>query len=267
MQGNTQKTCGFSERTQIFSALFSYRGVFKENTDMIKPSINDLLKRDDFTELHENSGNADRGNIDKSGHCYHVITRAWGKENIFTREIAQYRHDLLRSLCSAKGVVILFSVTMPNHSHDVLLTPDWSVLPEILCNLNMNVSKKVREKRREDGKEREGKPVFRSCPSYAIVNDMVYLFYLGKYIFDNPEQLAEEKRFVPYSCFWMFKKGYFKEPYDPNMYVRLFGMTAMELYEIYSTMSAREVRKFAKERFKDWTEDDNKRIFHNADAG
>ena len=54
--------------------------MFKENTDMIKPSINDLLKRDDFTELHENSGNADRGNIDKSGHCYHVITRAWGRQ-------------------------------------------------------------------------------------------------------------------------------------------------------------------------------------------
>ena len=45
-----------------------------------------------------------------------------------------------------------------------------------------------------------------------------------------------------------------------------FG-TPLYVYDEQKIRRAREVRKFAKERFKDWTEDDNKRIFHNADAG
>lgn len=264
-RGNTQKTEKTWKKPAIFSTLFSYRGALGE-TKMTKPKISELLKKADFTESHENAGTVEKGNIDRTGHFYHVITQSWGKDRIFSREIAAYRHDLLCKLCAERGVTILFSVTMPNHTHEVFMTPDWKILPDILKNLNMNVSKRIREKARAEGRSFDGKRLFNYCPTYAIVQDIIYLFYLGKYIFDNPHHLEEEGKFVPYSCFWMFSKGYFKEPYDGNIYLQLFGMTGKELYDVYSKMSAKEVMKFAKERFKDWTPEDNARLFRNEKA-
>lgn len=260
---NTQKTENKLEKTQMFSAFFPYGDADKEKSTMAKPSINDILRRADFTEPHENAGTAEKGNIDKGGHFYHVITQSWGKEKIFSREVAVYRHDLLCKLCAEKGVTILFSVTMPNHTHEVLITPSWSILPEIIKSLNTNVSRKIRKKAREEGKPVDKRPLFKKCPTYAIVSDIVYLFYLGKYIFDNPQYLEEEGRFVPYSCFWMLNKGYFKEPYDGNAYRQLFGMTSKEVHEIYSKMTAKEVMKYTKDRFNDWTKEDNERVFRN----
>ena len=226
---------------------------------MIKPSINDLLKRDDFTELHENSGNADRGNIDKSGHCYHVITRAWGKENIFTREIAQYRHDLLRSLCSAKGVVILFSVTMPNHTHEVLLVPDGNLLMNTYMVLDRTIVRMIRL--RNPKKYRSGVRVLRRYPVYVALKDIVTLFYEGKYVYDNPAHLRREGKYVPYSCFWMFEKNYFPSPYDESVYRKLFGMSAKDLYGIYTTMTAPQVLEYARHRFSNWTPEKNDALF------
>ena len=82
--------------------------------------------------------------IEKDGHCYHVITQSWCKEKIFSVEAATYRHNLLCRLCLQEGIVILFSVAMPTHTHEVFLTPDWAVLSKVIRILNVQVSRFIR---------------------------------------------------------------------------------------------------------------------------
>ena len=216
--------------------------------------------------------------IEKDGHCYHVITQSWCKEKIFSVEAATYRHNLLCRLCIQEGIVILFSVTMPTHTHEVFLTPEWKALSKVIRILNVQVSRFIRNeivekavwRAKEEGKrinedflrEKESRHrIFDNRPNYIAVRDIVYLMFLGKYIFENPVYLKTEGKTVPFSCFWMFEKNYFKAPYDEIIYQKLFGMTAPELFRLYSTKDKKEVKAFAQERFKDWAKEDNDRLF------
>lgn len=218
--------------------------------------------------------------IEKDGHCYHVITQSWCKEKIFSVEAATYRHNLLCRLCLQEGIVILFSVAMPTHTHEVFLTPDWAVLSKVIRILNVQVSRFIRNeliektirRAKEEGKrvneeflrEKERRHrIFDNRPTYIAVRDIVYLMFLGKYIFENPVYLRAEGKTVPFSCFWMLEKNYFKAPYDEKIYLKLFGLTAPELFQLYSTKDKKEVKLFAQERFKDWTKEDNERLFSN----
>lgn len=210
-------------------------------------SIEDLLPaKEDYPEREKVGTSAGR-NIDKSGHFYHVITQSWTNETIFYSDVATYRHKLLCNLCIKNNVVILFSVTMPNHTHEVFIAPDWKVLSEIFKTLNTNLSKYIR--RNYSSKARNGRRILNDCPAYIRITDVVHLFYLGKYIYDNPEYLKRSDKPIPFTCFWMFEKGYLKKPYLEDVYPKLFGLPYQELYRIYSTMSAQEVLDYAKTHF------------------
>lgn len=245
---------------------------------MQKPSYNDLMAASRREQEAPNPVASSRRTIEKDGHCYHVITQSWCKEKIFSVEAATYRHNLLCRLCAREGIVILFSVTMPTHTHEVFLTPDWKTLSKVIRILNLQVSRFIRNelvekavrRAKEEGKrvnedylrEKESKHrIFDNRPSYIAVRDIVYLMFLGKYIFENPVYLRAEGKTVPFSCFWMFEKNYFKAPYDEKIYEALFGMTAPELFRLYSTKDKKEVKAFAKERFRDWTKEDNDKLF------
>ena len=228
-------------------------------------SIIDILKRSGSEPDSDNVGSTARRNIDKTGYCYHVITKAWGNDNIFTSEAAKYRHSLLCKLCSDRNVTIVFSVTMPNHTHDVFFTPDWETLAEIIRLLNSQVSRFIKKEMAKRGRRiSENTKIFEDYPSYVIVRDIKYLFFLGKYLFDNPAYLKEEGRIVPYSCFWMFEKSYFRDPYDKTLYKKLFGMEPPELLEFYQTKTKAEVKAFADMHFQNWTEKENRKLFVNA---
>ena len=87
-----------------------------------------------------------RGNIDKTGCIYHVITKSFDGGTVFHQDSGDYRHNLLCRLCEERGITILFPVTMNNHTHDVLLVPDWEQLVAVYRILNLNVSKYLRRK-------------------------------------------------------------------------------------------------------------------------
>ncbi len=229
-------------------------------------------------------GTSARNNIDKSGHCYHVITQSWCKEKIFTSEAATYRHNLLCRLCVEEGIVLLFSVTMPTHTHEVFFTPDWKTLARVIRILNLHVSRFIRKesvgravkRAKEEGrtvnesflKEKEKRHrIFDNCPTYILVPDLVYLLFLGKYIFDNPNYLKEAGRSVPFSCFWMFEKNYFKAPYDETIYTKLFGLSPPELFRLYSTKTKAEVMEFAQKKYGNTSKETNDKIFRNKDYG
>ena len=224
-------------------------------------SIGDLIGREErFPEFEsEHSGKSDR-----TGICYHVVTQSWAKETIFYNDVAQYRHNLLCQLCADRKVVIVFSVANPNHTHEVFLVPDWNTLASAMRLLNTNVSKYIR--RQYPNKVKNGKKVFRDNIAYFCVKDIVYLFYLGKYIYDNPMYLKEAGRPVPYSCFWMFESGHLKEPYREDVYRELFGLSYTDVYRIYSTMTKKEVLQYAQERFRSWTKEMNERLFSRPDV-
>ncbi len=219
-------------------------------------SICDLIKDDElYPELNE----ALPENRDRNGTCYHVITQAWAKETIFYADVAQYRHNLLCEMCADRRIVIVFSAANPNHTHDVFIVQDWKKLASVMRVLNTNVSKYIR--RQYPNKVKNGKKLFKEDIAYIRVRDIVHLFYLGKYIHDNPLYLKAAGKPIPFSCFFMFENGYLKEPYREDVYKELFGLTFQEVYRIYSTKSKQEVLKYAQERFSGWTREMNERFF------
>ena len=220
--------------------------------------ISDLLKKTERT-LPENAGTSRRKNIDKNCYVYHVITNTWSKRKLFYHDVAKYRHDLLCKLCNKNGITILFQTTMGNHSHEVFLTPDWETLALVVRSLNINVSKYVRKHYAE--RTKNGKKVFDNEIVYIPVKDISYLFFLGKYIFDNPKYLVEEGGIAPFSCFWMFEKSHFVTGYDADIYAKLFDLQPTEIFRIYSTMTKEEVMEYSKKRFSAWTEEDNLKLF------
>ncbi|MBR6347789.1 MAG: transposase [Spirochaetales bacterium] len=222
----------------------------------------ETLRRPASPDYGGNRGSAAHGDIEKNGYFYHVITRSWRRETVFYPDIAKYRHDLLCKLCAGQGVTILFSVTMPNHTHDVLMGPSWDVISEIVRIMNTHVSRFIRTKYPEK------KKVFSKCPIYVIVKDLSVLFFLGKYIYDNPAVLAEYDRKAPHSCFKAFESGKLQEPaYDRKIYQKLFGMSPQEILEVYRTMTKDGVSLFARTRFSEWTPEQNKKLFINSSYG
>ena len=211
-------------------------------------SIEDLLSKRDEFPAREKVGTSAARNIDKGGHFYHVITQSWSNETIFYNDVAAYRQKLLCNLCIKHNVVIVFAVTMPNHTHEVFIAPSWEILSEVFKTLNTNVSKYIR--RNYAGKARNGRRILNDCPAYIRITDVMHLFYLGKYIYENPQYLKKDDKPIPYTCFWMFEKGYLKEPYREDVYLKLFELTYQELYQMYSSMTPQEVRDYAKEHFR-----------------
>ncbi len=224
---------------------------------MPRIEINDLLRKSE--RPLGKIGISRHGTIEKNCFVYHTITNTWSKRNLFFFDVSKYRHDLLCKLCEKQGVTILFQATMGNHSHEVFLTPDWDTLAAVIRVLNLNVSKYIRKHYAD--KVKTCNRIFDEDVAYIAVKEISYLFYLGKYIFDNPSYLVEEGQRAPFSCFWMFEKNHFVAGYDAGIYVKLFGLEPPEIFRIYSSMTKKEVLEYSNTRFADWTEEDNRNLF------
>ncbi len=214
---------------------------------------------DKYRSVYENEWESHSKKIDRSGTVYHAFQRGIDRESIFSSDVGKYRHNLLCKLCSEHGVVVIFSVVMPNHTHDVLAADSLDKISKVLKTLNTKVSHYIRQK--YPGKYDDKRKMFDSRPTYKPVTDRVYLFYLGKYLYDNPAYLVEAGRFVPYTCFWMFEKGYLIEPYRKELFIDLFGMAPKEMADMYRTMSKEEIWNFAMKNFNDWSKEKNDEIF------
>jgi len=222
----------------------------------------ETLRRPAGQDYGGNRGSSARGNIEKNGYFYHVVTQSWRKETVFYPDVAKYRHDLLCKLCPDREITVLFSLTMPNHTHDVLMGPSWDVIAETIRILNSQVSRFIRNKYPDK------KKVFSKCPVYVIVKDLSVLFFLGKYIYDNPSVLAEYDKKAPHSCFKAFETGKLQEPaYDKKIYGKLFSLNPQEILEIYRTKTKEEVISYARARFAEWTEEQNRKLFINSRYG
>ena len=224
---------------------------------MSKITLADLLPEENTVERRV--GTATANNINKNGIIYHVITSSWRKKRLFDMNLAKYRQNLLCELCEKRGIVILFSATLPTHTHEVFITPGWEILANMIRILDSNVAKYARRhlSDRVEGWNR----VFSPDPAYVLVDSMDYLFFLGKYVYDNQQRLKDEGKSVPDSCFWMFEKNYFPNPYKADVFQKLFGMSPSDLYNIYRSKTSREVALLSKQLFGDWTAEDCRKLF------
>ncbi len=221
-----------------------------------KTIIDERLARAD----RKRTSASEKSMVDKTGYFYHAITKTFDNGTVFYKDVADYRHNMLCNLCEERGITILFSVTMQNHTHDIFLTPDWNLLSETLRILDLNLSKQLR--RRYPKRFKKGVRVFRRHPTYVVIRDIKTLFYEGKYVYDNPEYLKKANKLVPHSCFWMFENGYFATAYDETLYRKLFDLDPKELADLYQKLSKDEVRKYAAEHFSNWTEEMNRQTFY-----
>jgi len=224
---------------------------------MTKLTLADLFSEESIVDRRV--GMASGKNIDKSGVVYHVITTSWRKKRLFDMDLAKYRQNLLCELCAKRGITIMFSATLSTHTHEVFITPDWEILSNVIRILNSNVAKYAKK---HLGEKLEGwRSIFSPDPAYVLVDSLDYLFFLGKYVYENQQRLKEEGKPVPDSCFWMFEKNYFPEPYKADIYQKLFGMSPADLFSIYKNKTSAEVRLLSKQLFRDWTTEDNRRLF------
>ena len=219
-----------------------------------------LLRRPDGPGTRENIGRASLGNIDKTGCFYHVITKSFDGGTIFRQETGDYRHTMLCRQCSEHGITILFSVTMLNHTHDVLLVPDWESLADAYRVIDQTVTRTIR--RRSARHFSKDVRILRRYPTYVAIRDIGTLFYEGKYVYDNAACMKADGKHVPHSCFWMFERNYFPCPYDETIYNKLFGLSPRELLGIYSTRSAKEVMEYANHLASTWTPEATRAVFY-----
>lgn len=168
-----------------------------------------------------------REEIDRNGRFYHATQRVSNKEFVFDKELGQCRHNMLCSICSQYNVKIIFSVTMSNHTHDVLVAEKWRDVVDALRLVNTAVSHRLR--RKFPTKYRNGRTVFESGPHYRAIKDIVELTTVGKYDYDNVKSVLNKGEFVPYDCFWFLERGLMCKSYDKDIYPLLFGMTENEL--------------------------------------
>lgn len=205
-------------------------------------------------------GSSNKHNIDKTGIFYHVTTSSRLKERIYFPDVAKYRRSLLFKLCKDRNVKIMFSVTMPNHTHEVFMAKDWESIAQIIKTLNMNVSKFIRSNYKDFVPE--GKSVFSKDIAYTPIRSIQQLFYVGKYIQSNADYLLKDNKTVPDSCFWMFEKDYYPEPFDSKLYTSLFDMKGSELLNLYSSMTRQEAIEYSRTHFTNWTQKMQKAMFY-----
>ena len=227
---------------------------------MAEIDFESLLKKPEDESLKERIGRACTRNIDKTACFYHVITKSNDGGVIFHQDSGDYRHSLLCRFCEEEGVTILFSMTMPNHTHDVFLTPCWEALTKVMRKVDLNITRHLR--RRNPKKFKPGFRILRRYPAYIPIRDVVSLFMCGKYVYDNPEYLRAEGKFIPHSCFWMFEKEYFPAGYDGSIYRKLLAISPKEVFRLFSTCTPMQILEYAKEHFSSWTPQRTKAVFY-----
>ena len=227
---------------------------------MAEIDFESLLKKPEDESLKERIGRACTRNIDKTACFYHVITKSNDGGVIFHQDSGDYRHSLLCRFCEEEGVTILFSMTMPNHTHDVFLTPSWEALTKVMRKVDLNITRHLR--RRNPKKFKPGFRILRRYPAYIPIRDVVSLFMCGKYVYDNPDYLRAEGKFIPHSCFWMFEKEYFPAGYDGSIYRKLLAISPKEVVRLFSTCTPMQILEYAKEHFSRWTPQRTKAVFY-----
>lgn len=186
--------------------------------------------------------------LDKSGNFYHVTQQGYNYSTIFSINASKYRQHMMVKLCQDNRVLPLCNIIMPNHTHDLFYAEKFENIQKVMKILNSLVTRfSNREKALKNSRSQDR--LFMGPPSYERVSDKVHLFFLFKYFYDNPNYLKQSNQFVPYSCFDMWEKGYYK-PYQEKLYISLFGKDLHEIVSMCTSMNKEQFRIESEKLFK-----------------
>lgn len=200
-------------------------------------------------QKNSNSFNAYSKKIDKSGNFYHITQQGYNYGSIFSPSTAKYRQHMMIKFCQDNGVLPLCNVIMPNHTHDLFYSEKFENISKILKILNSAVTRYAHNEKASKGQTNHER-LFAGAPSYERIKDKAHLFYLFKYFYDNPAYLRNENQFVPFSCFDMWEKGYYK-PYSEKAYIVLFDKKLSEITDMCRTLTKEQFLQESKSLFKD----------------
>lgn len=204
---------------------------------------------------YRKAGRSDNGRIDKNGRIYHMVQRGRNRENIYDEKSARYRHDLLCRECSKYGVGILFSVSMPNHTHDLLYAENWDTVSRVVQIVNTQVSRFIRKANPKRFKN--DRRVFDERPVYVVVKNMKQIGITGKYIYENAAEFERQGKFVPFSCFFGMRNNYVPTPpYRKDLYEFIYGMELQQMCSFFEENSILDVGRHVEQRFASWTQSD-----------
>lgn len=185
--------------------------------------------------------------VDKTGNFYHVTQPTYNRNNYFNNTTAKYRDRLLKSLCEKYNVIPLCNVIMPSHTHDLFFCKDFCDIEKLLKSLNTRVAKFIKQERIRDGKNITER-IFDTSPAYKRIDNLGYLFFLFKYFYDNPQYLRKNNQFVPYSCFDMWEKGYYKH-YQEKLYEKLFSKSLEDICKLCKQLDKKDFHKVASDLY------------------
>lgn len=193
-------------------------------------------------------GKSNKGTIEKNGRFYHVVQRGRNRENIYDDRSARYRHDLLCSQCLKNGVGVLFSVVMPNHTHDLLYSESWDNISKTLKSTNTQVARFI--KKSNPKKFKIDKRVFDERPVYIAIKNIRHLGIAGKYIYENFAEYERQNKFVPFSCFFGMRNDYLPvPPYRKDLYEFIYGLDIQNLCSFFEKASTKDIEKLMENRF------------------
>jgi len=209
-------------------------------------------------EEDSDHGDSKHCNINRNGYFYHVTQQCWNHRNFYSFDAARYRDSLIKSTCKTHNVLLVMNVIMPNHTHEVFYSPDFSNIQAVIQIVNSKTSHFISNERRNIyGKETA--KVFQFRPVYTPILNRNQFFYLIYYLYHNYDFLREANKDVPLSCFEMWKQKNAKE-YYLQVFDKLFDLNIYEILKYCSELNKEEYQKLGNKLFKRFEESD-KQLF------
>ena len=131
------------------------------------------------------------------------------RSSLFSSDSARHRDSLLKSTCLRMGIEPIINVVMPNHTHDVFLTDDVTKISDLYKCINRGTAVFIKNEKLKKFNQSIQR-VFNPSLGFVVIKNRRQFFELIKYLYDNPSYLKESGEFVPYSCFDLWEKRYFK---------------------------------------------------------
>lgn len=206
---------------------------------------------EELTGIH---GDSKRCNIDKTGYIYHITQQCWNHRNLFSFDAARYRDNMFKILGRKNGVVSLFNVVMPNHTHDVVYAQNFDDIQKVFILTNSRVAKFIC-KDRVQKLSKETPAVFQNRPVYTKISSRNQLFYLAYYLYHNPDFLKVENKGIPYSCFEEWQKGNYSG-YKTETLEKLFAMPITKILELCKTLDKDSFRRKGNDLYEKYEAED-----------
>jgi len=206
----------------------------------IKSITDTYLKTNQISQ--ENMGSFKNGTVEHGYRFYHVVQQTYNNRRLLSSTVATYYHNILARQCIANNVILICSVVMPTHTHEILYADDVDSISKARGVTCRSVTCAAKKEMRERGFAIPVR-ILERFPGYIPIKDRRQLLVTLKYISDNDLYLRKDGLKAPYSCFNFWRKNYYKS-YCIEVLESLFEMDISKIMNILDS-NRKEVIRFA----------------------